>query len=152
MGGGVSADPRYFGGRWFNNATYAAEHEAESKAWRRGGAPHLVPVEAREFTERVIAEQGWEPIEIGFYSGGSGSGRAWDGTGKRPRRVRYSRRGVDAVVVLHELAHVATPGDRGHGEAFRNEYLRLCRIYLPNYARCLAAAFRRRKCSFDDDA
>lgn len=127
------------------NVTYAAEQRAARRAWPKG-APTLVPVEARRFAEQVVLGECWVPVEFEFYSGQPG--RAWAYNDRR--RISFSRRGLTKWIVLHELAHIATPDDRGHGREFRSEYLRLCRIYLPGFGRSLAAAFRWYGASFDD--
>ena len=133
----------------YGNVAYAAEARAIMRAYPRG-VPTLVPVEARRFAEQVIAEQGWEPVAIEFYTGRPGGGWAYDGARGGPRLITMSRRDPNRLTVVHEIAHVATPDDRGHGHAFRTEHLRLCKIYLPGFARSLAAAYRWHGASFDE--
>jgi hypothetical protein len=131
----------------YSNVAYAAEARATDRCWRGKGEPVLVPVEARRFAEHVIQTEGWEPVEVRFYSGRTGGGWAFD----KDRRISLSNRGPTRSLVLHELAHVATPGDRGHGKQFRSEFLRLARRYMPAFARSLAAAYVWFGASFNEN-
>lgn len=133
----------------YPNVTYAAEARARCRAWPKG-VPTLVPVEARRFAEQVIAEQDLGPVIIEFYTGKPGAAWAYNAHDDRPSILSMSRRDCARWIVLHELAHIATPEDRGHGRAFRSENLRLCREYLPGYARSLAAAYRWFGASYDE--
>lgn len=122
--------------RHYRNLCYAAEHRAELRTWRNG-APTVVPIEGRRLIERVVRENRLAPVTVRFYGGQTGHGYGY----YKSRTISVSSRGVTLVTMLHELAHVETPDQRGHGPDFRAVYLGLCDEYLPRYARSLAAAF-----------
>lgn len=114
------------------NLTYAAERRAKNHG------PAIPAREARQVVEWIVADRGWEPIDVRFYENrGSGSAWAYD----KRRLITFNRKGLTRPTVLHELAHIETPGDRGHGPGFRGMYLYLARIYLPRHAASLADAF-----------
>lgn len=115
------------------NLTYAAERRAKNHG------PTIPAREARQIVEWIVADRGWGPVTLKFYDNHkSGTGWAY----RKDRVVALNRKGLTRTLVLHELAHIETPGDRGHGPTFRGAYLYLARIYLPRYAASLHESFR----------
>jgi hypothetical protein len=63
--------------------------------------------------------------------------------GRLPGGVARPPHIADPWVILHELAHIATPGDPGHGREFARVFLGLVRRFLgPESGKVLLAAYR----------
>lgn len=113
---------------------YAAELDAFGTTF--GSQQHGLPMsDARRLVEKY-APPGWSAVRGN--SRGFGSWCPTDGT-TVIRLGKYAGR----PVVLHEIAHARTPHDRGHGQAFQLEYLRLVeqvmgRWWAGRLARCLS--------------
>jgi len=107
---------------------YAAEDAALAGAGRV--FRHLG--EVRAYVDEVIASDWWadrwphiETIPVGGTRSDRFGGYAVDGTGE----IRLARRSLREPVVLHEIAHVVTPG-AGHGPAFVTALVALVRERL----------------------
>ena len=124
-------------------AVYAAEDAALTGAGR--SFRHLG--EVRDYVADLVGSEWWAdrwPQVEGIPVAGSRSGRvagyAVDGSGG----IRLAHRGLREPVVLHEIAHVVTPG-AGHGPPFVAALLALVRERLGFHAYgALLAELRRR--------
>jgi putative metallohydrolase (TIGR04338 family) len=124
-------------------AVYAAEDAALDGAGRT--FRHLG--EVRAYVAELVAGDWWadrwphvETIPVAGSRSGAVAGYAVDGSGE----IRLAGRGLREPVVLHEIAHVVTPG-AGHGPAFLAALLALVRERLGFHAYgALLAELRRR--------
>lgn len=122
-------------------SVYESEEAALAGAGRR--FRHLG--EVRAYVAELVASDWWaerwphvESIPVGRSRSGRMSGYAVDGT----TEVRLAD--LREPVVLHEIAHVVTPG-AGHGPAFVNALLALVRERLGFHSYgALLAEFRQR--------
>ena len=103
--------------------------------------------EVRAYVIDLIDTEWWaerwphiEAIPVGETRSGRFGGYAVEGTGE----IRLARRALREPVVLHEVAHVITPG-AGHGPAFLAALVALVRERLGFHAYgALVAELRRR--------
>ena len=124
-------------------AVYAAEDAALDSAGR--SFRHLG--EARAYVAELVGSDWWadrwphvETIPVAATRSGRVAGYAVDGSGG----IHLAGRGLREPVVLHEIAHVVTPG-AGHGPAFVAALLALVRERLGFHAYgALRAELRRR--------
>ncbi len=120
--------------------------------------------EVRTYLDDLISSDWWadrwphvEAIPVARTRSGRFSGYAVEGTGeirlRTERQVKLPRVGsLREPVVLHEVAHVVTPGG-GHGPAFVNALLALVRERLGFHAYgALLAELRQRHVVGEGDA
>jgi putative metallohydrolase (TIGR04338 family) len=137
----VTAPPDRHDARERQRAVYASEDAALGDA----GREFCDLREARAYVDDLIATDWWadrwphiEAIPVGRTRSGRFSGYAVEGHGE----IRLGS--LREPVVLHEVAHVVTPG-AGHGPAFVTAFLALVRERLGFHAYgALLAELRRR--------
>lgn len=59
--------------------------------------------------------------------------------------IEIGNRGKCSHVVLHELAHLLSPDDKGHGRDFARVFLALVRRFFPEQAPTLLAQYKQRR-------
>jgi putative metallohydrolase (TIGR04338 family) len=120
-------------------------YECEEAALRGGGRKFRDLGEVRVYVEDLIASDWWadrwprvEKIAVGRSRSGRFAGYAVDGS------VEIRLAELREPVLLHEIAHVVTPG-AGHGPAFVTAFLALVRERLGFHSYgALQAELRRR--------
>ena len=143
---------------------YAAEHEAIAGAglrWERLS-------DAQRYVDRLVASAWFAarwPHLLRCAVERRGSGSVWslahgldaDGPGRRPTEgvVLVADGELRQAVVLHELAHLVSPPDAGHGPEFARTHLALVRHEMGFFAFADYRRALRRRPAFagvDDDA
>ena len=105
--------------------------------------------EALEQTREIEATSQWRahyerPITVGYNTGDRSWANAGSGT------ISYRVAGVTRSTVVHEMAHLLTPRDEGHGHAWRSAYVWTVRLaYGNDWADALAYAWGTSKLSYD---
>jgi putative metallohydrolase (TIGR04338 family) len=128
-------------------ARQAAVYAAEDAALAGLGRTFADLGEVRAYVADLVAGDWWadrwpeiEAIPVGETRSGRFGGYAVEETGE----IRLARRSLSEPVLLHEIAHVVTPG-AGHGPAFVAALLALVRERLGFHAYgALLAELRRR--------
>jgi hypothetical protein len=120
----------------------AAVYRSESEAFPERADVRLTP-------DEIVAMVS----EVHRFHGDRGSLPRCEFTDKRQtsacafsfqRRMRFPARGASPFLVLHEIAHVYTASDVGHGPAWRRRYLGLVLAMIGTAeAKALADAFER---------
>lgn len=132
---------------------YAAEQSVESKWAHELDVLDGTTAAAQAYVDAVLRTRFWKaavrrpgPVSVEAMRGR----RGWAHGTQRIRLGTTERRGTPAsirspLIILHELAHIATPGDVGHGQQFAAMELRLVRRFLGDeVAADLRAAFTER--------
>jgi len=109
-------------------------YRAEDAALAGRGRAFRGPAEAQRYVDALVASDWWGGRwpEIDRVAVGRSRSRRWDGYAVAgEHEIRLASR--EEPVLLHELAHLVTPGD-GHGEAFAAALLDLVRHQMGFHA------------------
>ncbi len=126
----------------YKNVIYAAEARAEDRC----PTPEIGMTGARALLREVVDDWWFWPREqipvvtLTFYRGARGTG--WAYRRSPVPEIRLSKQGIDRHTVLHELAHIVTPDDPGHGAAFLYWYRVMLSDFDKRFHRSLNAALR----------